>query len=168
MSKPRKWYVRPAKTQISLGIRPVWSVFDVHMKRAWVLSYPLSTQWRLWSDWAHRSFCWLCHEAAHISFSGFIRFDFTEIGNQKGPAHNIMALFVFHKLVLQMRMHSHPAGLDVWILVGPFVYCHKSFVRTAMALARLCGCAGSPKLLLVAYVIRRMTSTIIPCCGPLL
>ena len=25
MTKPSKWHVRPAKTQISLGIRPVWS-----------------------------------------------------------------------------------------------------------------------------------------------
>ena len=25
MTKPTKWYVRPAKTQISLGIHPVWS-----------------------------------------------------------------------------------------------------------------------------------------------
>ena len=24
MTKPTKWHVRPAKTQISLGIRPVW------------------------------------------------------------------------------------------------------------------------------------------------
>ena len=24
-TKPKKWHVRPAKTQISLGIRPVWS-----------------------------------------------------------------------------------------------------------------------------------------------
>ena len=27
-------------------------VFAVRMKKAWVLSYPLSTQQRLWSDWA--------------------------------------------------------------------------------------------------------------------
>ena len=27
-------------------------VFAVHMKKAWVLSYPLSAQRRLWSDWA--------------------------------------------------------------------------------------------------------------------
>ena len=27
--KPNKMRVRPAKTQISLGIRPVWSVFAV-------------------------------------------------------------------------------------------------------------------------------------------
>ena len=25
MIKPTKWHVRPAKTQISLGIHPVWS-----------------------------------------------------------------------------------------------------------------------------------------------
>ena len=29
MTKPTKWHVRPAKTQISLGIRPVWSEFAV-------------------------------------------------------------------------------------------------------------------------------------------
>ena len=29
MTKPTKWYVRPAKTQISLDIRPVGSVYAV-------------------------------------------------------------------------------------------------------------------------------------------
>ena len=54
-------------------------VFAVRMKKAWVLSYPLSAQRRLWSDWAdtqadlslrwaHMPFCWFCHEAAHIIF----------------------------------------------------------------------------------------------------
>ena len=52
MTKPTKWHVRPAKTQISMVIRPVWSVFAVCMEKAWVLSYPPSTQRRLWSDWA--------------------------------------------------------------------------------------------------------------------
>ena len=56
-SEPRhdsinKVSVCPAKTQISLGIRPVWSVFAVRMKKPWFLSYPLSAQRRLWSDWA--------------------------------------------------------------------------------------------------------------------
>ena len=44
-------------------------VFAVRMKKAWVLSYPLSAQQRLWSlslRWAHMPFCWFCHEAAHI------------------------------------------------------------------------------------------------------
>ena len=30
MTKPTKWHVRPAKTQISLGTHPVWSVFAGH------------------------------------------------------------------------------------------------------------------------------------------
>ena len=50
--KTNKMTVRPAKTQVSLGIRSVWSVFAVRMKKAWVLSYPLSAQRRLWSAWA--------------------------------------------------------------------------------------------------------------------
>ena len=52
-------------------------VLAVRVKKPWVLSYPLSAQRRLWSDWAdvqadlslrwaHRSVCWFCHEAAHL------------------------------------------------------------------------------------------------------
>ena len=59
-------------------------VFAVRMKKAWVLSYALSGQWRLWSDWAdaqadlslhwaHMPFCWFCHEAAHFYCSQIIR-----------------------------------------------------------------------------------------------
>ena len=59
--KTNKVTVRPAKTQISLGIRPVWSVYSVRMKKAWVLSYPLSPQRRLWS--------W---RLAHSHFVGFV------------------------------------------------------------------------------------------------
>ena len=61
------------------------------------------------------------------------------------PAHETMALFVFRKLVLQTLMRSHPVGLDVWFLVGPFIYFHTSRVRTTKALVRLRGCAGSPE-----------------------
>ena len=65
-------------------------VFTVRMNKPWVLSYPLSTQWRLWSDWAnaqadlslrwaHRSFCWFWHrdnwwmgKEIYIFFSQFM------------------------------------------------------------------------------------------------
>ena len=57
------------------------------------------------------------------------------------PAQEIMALLVLRKLILQTRMRSHPVGLDVWCLVGPFVYFHISCVRTAKALATLRECA---------------------------
>ena len=61
---------RPSKTQISLGICPVWSVFAIRMKKAWVLSYPLSTRWRLirlGRCQADLSLHW-----AHSHFVGFV------------------------------------------------------------------------------------------------
>ena len=55
-------------------LRSAW-VSD--LKKAWVLSYPLSAKKRLWSDWAnaqadlsfrwpHKPFCWFCHEMAQL------------------------------------------------------------------------------------------------------
>ena len=79
VTKPTKWHVRPAKTQISLGIRPsLIRVFAVRLKKAWILSYPLSAQrwlWLGWADaqaylnlrWAHMPFCWFCHDAARTA-----------------------------------------------------------------------------------------------------
>ena len=77
--KTRKMTVRPAKTQISLGIRPVWSGSSLCAQR--VALWPkLSScgQRRFWSDWvdvqanlslrwAHMPFCWFCHELAYIT-----------------------------------------------------------------------------------------------------
>ena len=42
MTKPIKWHVRPAKTQISLGIRPVWSESSLS---AWRKLGSLATHW---------------------------------------------------------------------------------------------------------------------------
>ena len=55
-------------------------VFTVRMMKTWTLSYPLSAQRRLRSDWAdaqtdlsprleHMPFCWFCHEVAHMLFT---------------------------------------------------------------------------------------------------
>ena len=56
-------------------------VFAVRLKKAWVLSYPLSAQWRLirlggcpgWSESSLgiQSFCWFCHAAAQICSSAY-------------------------------------------------------------------------------------------------
>ena len=72
------------------------------------------------------------------------------------PSHEIMALFVLCKLILQRRMRSHAVGLDV--LVGPFVYFQYLCMQTAKALARLHGWAGLPEPSLVAYVISTIIS----------
>ena len=65
-------------------------VFAVRMKKAWVLSYLLSTQQRLWSDWADAqadpSLRWV-----HIHFVGFVmsRLNYTDIA-----AHNRLSQLV--------------------------------------------------------------------------
>ena len=74
MTKPTKWPERRAKIQISLGIRPVFAVSSIGSQGP---KLSLCEQQRLWSDWAdaqadlslcwaHRAFCWFCHEAAHV------------------------------------------------------------------------------------------------------
>ena len=90
-SKPRKCYVRPAKTDQPGHPPSLIRVFAVRLKQqfslsAWgllflVLCYQLSAQRRHWSNlayaqadlilrWAQRTFCWFCHEAAqNASFS---------------------------------------------------------------------------------------------------
>ena len=73
----------------------------------------------------------------------------------------MMVLFILRTIILQTHRSSHPMGLDVWFLVGPFVYFHTLRVRTVKALVRVRGWAGSPEPLLVAYVV----STIIPWAG---
>ena len=61
-------------------------VFGVCMMKALVLSYLLSAQQSLWSDWAdaqanlnlrwaHIPFCWFCHEAAQMFKSSFCRYN---------------------------------------------------------------------------------------------
>ena len=65
MTKPTKWHLHPAKTKISLR------VFAVCMKKAWVLSYPLSAQRRLWSNWADAQ-ADLSLRWAHSDFVGFV------------------------------------------------------------------------------------------------
>ena len=64
MTKPTKWHVRPARTQISLGIR---------LREGW-----LDAQADLSLCWTHLPFCWFCHDAAQLlmvkaisSFDGF-------------------------------------------------------------------------------------------------
>ena len=65
-TKPTKWHKCPANTQISLDIRPVWSVFDVRSIFNWGPNVSSCGQPDLSLRWAHMSFCWFCHAAAHI------------------------------------------------------------------------------------------------------
>ena len=75
MTKPTKWYVRPAKTQISLGIHPVWSVSSLCTQ--WIAKHPSflhvdsedsdqTGHLLIWVFTRRTSVNWLCHEVAHF------------------------------------------------------------------------------------------------------
>ena len=66
MTKPTKWHVCPVKTQISLGIRPVWSESSLS---TWRKLGPLATHWAhsKGDAQADLSLCW-----AHSHFVGFV------------------------------------------------------------------------------------------------
>ena len=72
--KTNKMTVHPAKTQISLGIRPVWS--ESSLCTQWVDRDPCflhadSKNLSGWLSlhWAHTPFFWFCHEAAQLFFN---------------------------------------------------------------------------------------------------
>ena len=112
--------------------------FAVRMKRVWVLSYPLSAQRRHWSDWAHKSFCWFCHEAAHLPIAQNNR-TLGIKGLTVLKLSQLMRLWHFSSSVNSFFKQS-PVWLDIWFLVRAFVYFHTSCMWTAKALARLRGC----------------------------
>ena len=77
MTKPTKLHVRPAKTQISLGISPAWSESSLFAWRklgSLLTIWAHSKDWSDWGDaqtdlslcWAHMSFCRFCHALAHL------------------------------------------------------------------------------------------------------
>ena len=70
--KTNKMSVRPAKTQISLGIRPVWSAYSLCAK--WVAKGPMFSSYgqrRLWSDRADAQ-ADLSLRWAHDHIAGFV------------------------------------------------------------------------------------------------
>ena len=80
MTKPNSVAVRTAKTQISLGIRPVWSESSLS---AWRKFGTLAAQWAhnedsdqtgrmprlIWVFAGRTLTCWFCHVAAHFAFA---------------------------------------------------------------------------------------------------
>ena len=61
------------KTQISLGISSVWSVFAIHMKKACIHSYLLKAEERLWSVWSRFWFSNCCNFLIlHLILIGFV------------------------------------------------------------------------------------------------
>ena len=69
--KTNKISVHPVSSDQPGHLPSLIRVFAVRMKRPWVLSYPLSAQRRLWSDWADAE-ADLSLRWAHTHFVGFV------------------------------------------------------------------------------------------------
>ena len=111
-----------------------------------------------WS-WCHNLWCKMMFKfPPQMSFLALVFH--TEIPVKYHKLSQLLRLWYFSssETPYSTHMRSHPVGLDVWFLVRSFVYCHTSCMRTAKALARLRGCAGSPEPSLVAYVISTVIS----------
>ena len=109
-------------------------VLAVRMMKAWVLSYPLSAQRGLWSDWAdsqadlslrwaHMPYCWFCHVAAHIlliiniEYERIIYFSIFSviwIEMHRNCLHlwKFLFLFYFYSFFLTNKMKK-----QIWLLI---------------------------------------------------
>ena len=108
LTKPAKWHLRPAKTQLSLGIRPIWS--ETSQWAQWVAEDPMflhadsedsgktGRMPRLIWVFARRTrhFVWFCLEVAYI--------------NVFQPAHMKRALIAGetedHRKAFTVRVHN--------------------------------------------------------------
>ena len=119
-------------------------VFPVHMKKAWVLSYPLSAQRRLWSDWADAQADLNLHWA-HSHFVGFIVSWLTYI-NSKGSCESVnpqchQDLHCYHTQWNWRKPDKHPYPWPFRMVVHVHMSCSmtkptKWHVRPAKRLIR--------------------------------
>ena len=117
-NKTNKMACAPSEDSDQHGHPPsMIRVFAVHIKKAWVLSYPLSAQRRLWSDWVdaqadlslhweHRSFCRFCHEADQMwkSYPQYLqRCKHYNVFNNLRHFLFSKGLFVYHYICLSLK-----------------------------------------------------------------
>ena len=105
-------------------------VFAVRMKKAWVLSYPLSAQRRLWSDWADAQ-ADLSLRWAHTHFVGFVMsrrsccWPITEPRNDKTNKMCVRRLSKFMPKVAYM----HNNWCTCWWILTRFACCACNIVK---------------------------------------
>ena len=161
VTKPTKWVFRPAKTQISLGILPVWS--ESSLCAQWVAKDPRflhadskdSDQIEriprlIWVFTGHK-----CH------FVGFVTrwlilltycfyLDFNLLCNKTTPISIVprqanLCLRAFRHDKFYLHMPSNWERPGIWLSVWRFLLSHCLYEQAAEVLARLRGCAGSPE-----------------------
>ena len=114
--KTNKMTLRSGKTQISLRIRPVWSVFAVHPVGSRVLLASSCAQQGLirlggcpgWSVLARiTSFCWFCHAVAHFHCQKSLLYYSPFLGKTAFELCHAWSLFgIFVKFQLLNRVYT--------------------------------------------------------------
>ena len=124
-NKTNKMILRPAKTQISLGICPVWSVFTVRSVGSQEPKVSSCGQRRLWSDWADA--------VAHIP----------------KIFHNVYEKVLLYstinclmKKAISTAIQCVQISSSLTKFSTTYIYC----VCSAMNLSGLCGCGASSEL----------------------
>ena len=119
-TKAIRWPVCSVKTQISLGIRPVWSDSLLSSYRSSGSLATHEVHREDWSDcadaqadlilcWVHRSFCWFCHAVAHFVF-GILEICPKNLNNSDSQNIGCNDLLIWKKVVLRYRNVSKRCG----------------------------------------------------------
>ena len=95
------------------------SIFADHMKKAWVLSYPLGAQRRLWSDWADAQ-ADLSLRWAHSHFIGFVMSRLKYILRALKTPHFTSIVFFFFFFFFFISAH-HKIIHHKSVLIRPLV-----------------------------------------------
>ena len=127
--------------------------------------------WAVWSGSALFAQAYLSENLGSLRYSKFSDVQIFKISSLTLNVFMKNPKYMYHHLSQLVRLWHfssalnsffkracHPVGLDVWILVGPFICFHTSCVQTVKALARLPRCTGSPEPSLVACVISTIIS----------
>ena len=148
-TKPTKWLCAQWR---------LFRVFTVRMKKAWVLSYPLSAQQRLWSDWADAQ-ADLSLRCAHSHFVGFVMsrlFKDMRLQHTHNALSSILDLFLweiyqkinfkhsavilrnsgFHKRNNKFNIHQNLHWLYI-LITNALTYIAKSITRECQMLILL-------------------------------
>ena len=72
MAKPTKWVCAQRRLRSAWASAQSDQSLRFRMKKAWVLSYPLSAQWRLWSDWADAGYKLILLRRLYCLFSCYL------------------------------------------------------------------------------------------------
>ena len=115
VTKPTKWHVHPVKTQISLGIRPVWSESSLS---AWRKLGSLATRWAHSedSDQPGRSLRW-----AHSHFVGFVTRQLKDSGKAimflqwHSACRRKIAFFGLHGWNISSILFGHMPYIIIWV-----------------------------------------------------